>query len=668
MKKGVKLIGFSILIILVGGLIYNLYDANKKINNSYHTNKHLNDLKLLNKDINIILASPYVQNFDGLKHISEDIDFALLSALYHVRETNILKDVESLSKLFEEKKELIHDFKSTDAILSNSYKNILKFSKLIRKKMTKKSETELINRVLNSLVKLNLKREISRENFSISKELVSLKKLYKNVHTESTMMELFIANIEVFESYYNKLKMINNQNKALAFEKKIDQIINSYELYNNDIIADMERVIAIFVVLIVLFLIFLFLLSAKLDGKVKDIENVNERLEDKTKELKRSLDIISKNVIYSKSDLRGVIVEASEAFCKISGYSMDELILQPHSIIRHKDMPKHVFKTMWRTIKSGKVWNGELKNLKKDGSSYWVKVNISPEFDKEGNITGFVAIREDITLKKEMEAYNENLGKKITQEVEKNRQKDKLLQEQSRLAQMGEMISMIAHQWRQPLSAISSTSMNVQMKLLTKHYDLDMKEDREIFLRFLDNKLNLISEYVQVLSSTIDDFRNFFKPNKEKEMVCITYPIEKALSIVDALMQERGVKILSKYETQEDVYIYQNEIMQVVLNILKNSEDNFIEKEIQSPQIEIVTKKEDDCYLIQIFDNGGGIQEDILPNIFDPYFSTKSEKNGTGLGLYMSKVIVQEHNDGKLNVFNTRSGVCFEIRLRSYKN
>jgi nitrogen fixation/metabolism regulation signal transduction histidine kinase len=109
--------------------------------------------------------------------------------------------------------------------------------------------------------------------------------------------------------------------------------------------------------------------------------------------------------------------------------------------------------------------------------------------------------------------------------------------------------------------------------------------------------------------------------------------------------------------------IYQNEVMQVILNILKNSEDNFLEKNIKNKNISISTYKKENEYIISICDNGGGIENEILPNIFNPYYSTKIEKNGTGLGLYMSKIIIEEHNSGLLNVNNLNDGVCFDIVL-----
>ncbi len=276
----------------------------------------------------------------------------------------------------------------------------------------------------------------------------------------------------------------------------------------------------------------------------------------------------------------------------------------------------------------------------------------------------FSSLKEAIYQKEKIKKLNESLELKVQKAVQESKQNEKILQDQSRLAQMGEMISMIAHQWRQPLGAISSAVMGIQIKLESGHFDFKKEDDRDKFLMFMDKKHKNISEYVQFLSTTIDDFRNFFKPDKEKEMVSLTIPIERALQIVQTSMSAKGIAINTDYSVNKKLYLYQNEMMQVILNILKNSEDNFIEKQISNPQINISTKKDKGCYIITILDNGGGIPEDILPNIFDPYFSTKSEKNGTGLGLYMSKIMVEEHNNAILSVKNIDNGICFEIILK----
>jgi signal transduction histidine kinase len=268
----------------------------------------------------------------------------------------------------------------------------------------------------------------------------------------------------------------------------------------------------------------------------------------------------------------------------------------------------------------------------------------------------FLTLKSSIELKEEFEA-------KVKIEVEQNREKDEQILNQSRLAQMGEMISMIAHQWRQPITAISSTIININMKIDIGKFDLENKNDRELFFKFLDDKHNNIINYINSMSETIDDFRTFFKPDKTKELTSILTPIQRALSIVEIKMSLNNIDIIKNYQVDDIIEIYSNEMMQVILNILKNSEDNFEERTIKNPQIIINTKKDDKYYTIAISDNGGGISDDIISNIFDPYFTTKDSKNGTGLGLYMSKTMIEEHNNGLLCAKNIDNGVVFIIKI-----
>ena len=292
------------------------------------------------------------------------------------------------------------------------------------------------------------------------------------------------------------------------------------------------------------------------------------------------------------------------------------------------------------------------------------EINInSEESDRNLTLKAFSHLISQTTL--EFEELNQSLEKKIKDEVAKNVKKEEILQKQSRLAQMGEMISMIAHQWRQPLGAINSSVIGIESKISIGKFDFTIENDRTKFFKFLNRKLTNITEYVGTLSETIDDFRNFFKPDKQKELVNLTEPITRALKIVENAMSNKGIEISTKFDSEIDIYMYQNELMQVILNILKNSEDNFVEQKIKNPKINIETYFQDSNYFIAIQDNGGGIPKSIRCKIFDPYFSTKNEKNGTGLGLYMSKIMIEEHHNGFLSVENQNGGAYFLIQIQA---
>lgn len=264
----------------------------------------------------------------------------------------------------------------------------------------------------------------------------------------------------------------------------------------------------------------------------------------------------------------------------------------------------------------------------------------------------------------ELVAINQNLEKRIEEEVQKNRQKDQHILQQSRLAQMGEMISMIAHQWRQPLGSISAVVAGLKLKLLLNKFDLTSDEGREAHKLFTNESLHKIEEYVRFLTNTIDDFRNFFKPDKHQESVVTITLVNRTLEIIGKALEINGIHLTIEQHAHRKITTYANELTQVILNILKNAEDVIKERGVYHPQVTITTKEKDGYQIIEIEDNAGGIAPHILPHIFEPYFSTKNEKNGTGLGLYMSKIIIEEHCQGNIYAHNTQEGAKFVIELK----
>ncbi|XOB60583.1 sensor histidine kinase [Campylobacterota bacterium DY0563] len=182
--------------------------------------------------------------------------------------------------------------------------------------------------------------------------------------------------------------------------------------------------------------------------------------------------------------------------------------------------------------------------------------------------------------------------------------------------------------------------------------------------KYFDTELKLITDYSQYLSSTIDDFRNFFKSDKEKVVFELNDIIEKSLSIIKTSLDSRSISLIKNLDNNYNLYTYPSELQQVILNLLKNAEDALIDKKDFDRKIYISTyKKDEKTVVINIADNGGGIKESIIEKIFDPYFSTKNKKDGTGLGLYMSKIIINEHCNGNLKVANKNNGAVFSIEL-----
>jgi len=242
----------------------------------------------------------------------------------------------------------------------------------------------------------------------------------------------------------------------------------------------------------------------------------------------------------------------------------------------------------------------------------------------------------------------------MKQEVEKRLEKEYFLMQQSKLATMGEMIGHIAHQWRQPLAELGGVFMN-----LDAAYEFD-----ELDRKYLKEKVKNGNELIKYMSNTIDDFRNFFVPNRDKELFKLSNYIQSAVNIIEATLTYHHIK-LEIVATPKPVYIlgYPSEFSQVILNLLNNAKDVLVEREIGHPTIKIETKRIGKEVIVSVLDNAGGVDEKIIREIFDIYFSTKINKGGTGLGLYMSKLIIETKLKGKISVCNTKEGAKFSIML-----
>ncbi len=266
-------------------------------------------------------------------------------------------------------------------------------------------------------------------------------------------------------------------------------------------------------------------------------------------------------------------------------------------------------------------------------------------------------------LQNELEVLNRLLEIKVSEAVNELRKKDQVMMQQSRLAQLGEMISMIAHQWRQPLAAISSTVVSVKLKSALNKFDLSKTDEQEAYKRYLNDNFEQIETYILTLSNTIDDFRNFYKSEKISTTFLVNDTLEKTLKIIESALTTDNITLIKKFNSKKSIQMYENELLQVFLNLIKNAQDNYKEYATKNATLIISTSDTPDGINIEICDNGGGIDESIHDQIYDPYFSTKSKKNGTGLGLYMSKMIIEEHHHGKLTHHNKDGGVCFSINI-----
>jgi len=237
--------------------------------------------------------------------------------------------------------------------------------------------------------------------------------------------------------------------------------------------------------------------------------------------------------------------------------------------------------------------------------------------------------------------------------VEALRVKEQMLLQQNRQAAMGEMIGNIAHQWRQPLNTLGLFTQRLGFFYGSPSFNKE----------FLDTSVAKSMEIIQYMSRTIDDFRSFFSIEREKSEFSINEAVNKALSLVEASFKERRIIIDRKESGEVMIHGFPNEYAQVLLNIFSNARDVMNERSIESPRINIAIGVENGVSVLTISDNGGGIAEDIIDKIFDPYFTTKGPQLGTGVGLFMSKSIIENNMGGRLTVRNTAVGAEFRIEV-----
>lgn len=256
--------------------------------------------------------------------------------------------------------------------------------------------------------------------------------------------------------------------------------------------------------------------------------------------------------------------------------------------------------------------------------------------------------------------YVVKASKKIFQDVQvitftdisKLREHENMLQQQCKMASMGEMIGNIAHQWRQPLNALSASVFLLSSKYDDNEFE---KKDMEAFT----DRANTI---IQKMSTTINDFKNFFSSDKAKVRFEISQAVDECVSFVKDSYLSNNIELIIHHDENLVLKGFRNELMQVLLILLNNAKDALVENKVKNSEVKIVSKIKDNIITISIQDNGGGIKEEVVNKVFEPYFTTKFQSNGTGIGLYMAKMIIEESMGGKLTLENKKDGALATIK------
>jgi len=361
---------------------------------------------------------------------------------------------------------------------------------------------------------------------------------------------------------------------------------------------------------------------------------------------------------------KGEIIDANKTLLNLLG-SPSLKATKQINILKFKPLVDIGYAEKFReALQKGETIRADMFYRSKWGKSAYLSSTIAPIKNNKGVYDRVYTVMEDITQRKivekalikskeELQKLNSNLKELVDAEVRKNREKDRMMIIQAKQAAMGEMIGNIAHQWRQPLNDIGLTIQDLQ----------DSYEYNEFSEESLKKAVDQVMNRLHYMSQTIDDFRNFFRSDKEKVRFSLSHSIHRSFSLVRASYKNSYIDII--FAINDDIYYkgYPNEFSQAVLNILNNARDVLVERKTKRPLVKVGLEYSGNDIVITIFNNGGAIPNDIIEKVFEPYFTTKEKLRGTGLGLYISKTIIERNMGGSLTVRNVSDGVEFVIIL-----
>ncbi|GAB6109692.1 ATP-binding protein [Fusibacter bizertensis] len=384
-----------------------------------------------------------------------------------------------------------------------------------------------------------------------------------------------------------------------------------------------------------------------------EVKALNEALEyDISKRIKLESELISsknkfENIFESGSDCIFVVsadrsAQILEVNYKVElslGYSKEQLLTMSYFDISSRVQMDAYYKLVQDVdIKAGITFEDELHGI----DDKVIPVEINARIMNNENQTQIVMISRDITMKRLFD-----------KEMEENKKREALMIYQSRLAAMGEMIGNIAHQWRQPLSGLAMIYNNI----------IDAYKYDELDEAYLEAQGVRHADLVKFMSSTIDDFRFFFDPKTEKRDFLISSVSDRTLDFLKETIRLNNIEVTVKLENDVLINGLPNQLSQVLFSIIKNAIDAIVQNNTEEKKIFLDISRTDENLTMTILDSGGGVDTNFLPKLFDAYFTTKDEQTGTGLGLYISKVIIEKNFKGNINAANKENGLCITINF-----
>ena len=586
-------------LIIISFLIFSLINADKKIDSYFKINNQIIELMQTNRNIyQFSLNSIKYTNYDNIQYNINELK-NIMNNIIDIKEHPLIKNTAFYKKsliineLILEEIEIVQKLKSYNAVFNNSIRNI----KILKSKIT---NSNTYDSIYNRALSLNYEDYI---------DVSKLKNEINKFQTNDPIEKIFLSHINIIFEYFIKKQNAKIEIEELNLFNELKMLHEVFEQYMEEILNHIKLTVIIFTILLII-AILLFINYAYLVLKNK-IE---------LEKFKNALDI-SDNIIVI-TDVNHIIKYVNYGFEKSTGYKAKEVIGKKPSILKSKFLNKDFYDNLNKTIHSGKKWSGEFINKSKTGNITYEKSSITPIKNDKGEIIEFLAVKLDITKEKEYQ---------------------NVLTQQSKMVSMGELLENIAHQWRQPLSVISSISSGSLIQLDYKNFT--QKELKDSFSK--------IFETTQKLSSTIDDLKNFFQEDEELFTFEVGNSVEKAINLFTIKTEFNQINIEFNKNINAILVGKESEFIQIILNILNNSLDAFIINEVKNKVIKISINQNSEKIQIKISDNAGGVDEDILDKLFDLYFTTKHKSIGTGIGLYMSYQIITQHFKGEIFVKNS---------------
>jgi len=457
----------------------------------------------------------------------------------------------------------------------------------------------------------------------------------------------------------------------------------------SEFFANTKLIFAILLLPVLFIISVVLILRAEVNRKTREITNKNIELQQEIDERIRMEERLKENeekysTLFNTSYNPIAIIGEDGSLSDVNGemvaqfgYERSELLqmfLEMLVVKEHVPRVEEILNKMNKT----KKWSFELDFVKSWGDVFNAEISAS-RLEIGGRTFIQLVIMDVTSRKKASELLNrrqEYLEKKVEQEVQKRRQNERLMMQQSKMAAMGQMMSAIAHQWRQPLNTIAIFVQDFEDSY--KHGELDEAYVRDLVQQSM--------KQINFMSKTIDDFKNFFKPDKDEVVFELCRETANSTSLLGVQLTRNGIELIIEFngkrvqytdfdsfepETEAKIYVkgFPNEFKQVLLNLVQNARDAVSDRMEEDSSvrgvIEVSVSERDGLATVSVTDNGAGIPKDIAERIFEPYFSTKEEGKGTGVGLYMSKIIIEQNMRGRLYFETMNQGTRFIVELRS---